>query len=224
MKILAFDLSTACTGVAGVELDGTTIRFLQTFSIVPAVDKKQIIKNLGFEPSKQYINSANAQKLLSYVKHSGERVSKTEKKSRDVAVRNAINGAIKQDLAVKLNELMQSFSPDLVLAERNEAFHGVLTTKLLAETRGILEGATGSIPLLSYSVVKIRSQLHLTSVIDAYISSIQDASELSGVDKITKYAIKHYLEEKYHIQCQNTDESDALAVFDYYYETEVKQP
>ena len=222
MKLLSFDLSTACTGVTGAELDGKRIAFLKTFSVVPSVDKKQIIQSLGFEPSKQYIESAKQQKLLSYVKYSGESVSKTEKKQRDVAVRNAINTEIKQDLSVKLNLLIEQFHPDLILAERNESFHGVLTTKLLAETKGILEGAAGAIPVQSYSVIKIRSKLDLTNIINQYISSIKDASELSGMDKITKHAIKYHLERKYGIQCQNTDESDSLAVFDYYYETEVK--
>lgn len=222
MKILAFDLSTACTGVTGAELDNEAILFLKTFSVAPSVDKKQVIKSLGFEPSKQYIESAKQQRVLSYVKYSGENVSKTEKKKRDVSVRNAINAAIKQDLSVKLNELIHSFRPDLILAERNESFHGVLTTKLLAETRGILEGAAEATPIQSYNVVKIRSKLDLTNIIHQYISSIQDAQELSGMDKITKHAIRYHLENKYNIRCQNTDESDSLAVFDYYYETEVK--
>ena len=222
MKLLAFDLSTACTGVTGAEFNDKEIIFLQTFSIVPSVDKKNIIRNLGFEPSKQYVESAKSKNTLSYVKYSGEKVSKTEKKKRDVMVRNAINTEIKQDISVKLNHLIETFRPDLILAERNESFHGVLTTKLLAETKGILEGAAGAIPVQSYNVVKIRSHMDLTNIIDQYIKSIKDASQLSGVDKITKHAIKYYLERKYHIKCQNTDESDSLAVFDYYYETEVK--
>ena len=222
MKLLAFDLSTACTGVTGAELNGKDIVYLKTFSIVPCVDKKKTISSLGFEPNKRYIESARSQRILTYVRFPDENVPKTEKKKRDVAVRNAINAGLKQDLSVKLNHLVQSFCPDIILVERNESFHGVLTTKLLAETKGILEGAAGSIPVYSYNVVKIRSEMDLTTITKQFIDSVQDASVLSGVDKITKHAIKHYLEKKYNIQCQNTDESDSLAVFNYYYETEVK--
>lgn len=223
MKILSFDLSTTCTGVVGAELNNDKITFIKTFSIVPKIDREAVILKLGYLPSKRRIHLKSGTTIQSYVRPQNDHVTKTEKKKRDVEVRNATNSAIKQEMSIGLNQTISSFNPDLILVERNESFKGVLTTKLLAEARGILEGAAKEVPIKSYNVISVRSHLDLATLVQQYVDSLADASQLSGMTHITKYAIKHYLEKKYKINCNNTDESDALAVFDYYYETEVKK-
>ena len=183
---------------------------------MPVVNRELIITSLGYLPHKTKVSAGSA-----YVRTKDEKISKAIKKQRDVEVRNAINSAIKRELSLSIAEAVKNFKPDLILVERNESFHGVLTTKLLAEVRGILDGIAADIPIKAYNVTKIRNRLDLARLVSNYISSLPDASALSGEKHITKRAIKKYLEDKYNARCSNTDESDSLAVFDYYYETEV---
>ncbi|MGN1093080.1 MAG: hypothetical protein ACI4RS_05440 [Monoglobaceae bacterium] len=216
MKIMAFDLSSACTGVTFADINNENIIFLKTFSIRPEVSKTSVAKKLG------YIHSENVATtgIRSWVKSGGEIVSKTEKKKRDVEVRNAINAEIKKYISTELQKSIDNLNPDLILVERNESFNGVLTTKFLAEIRGILEGVATKQPIIQYSVAEIRKKFDLAKMTQEYVSKLTP-SQVKKEKDITKNVIKEYLEHKYQIHCANTDESDSLAVFDHYYEKEV---
>lgn len=216
MRIMAFDLSSACTGVTFADLKNKDILFLKTFSIRPEVSKTSVAKNLGYLHSENIATTG----IRSWVKSSGEIVSKTEKKKRDVEVRNAINAEIKKYISTEIQKSIDSLSPDLVLVERNESFNGILTTKFLAEIRGILEGVATKQPIVQYSVAEIRKKFNLAEMTQKYVSNLTP-TQMKKEKDITKNALKEYLENKYHIRCANTDESDSLAVFDHYYEKEV---
>lgn len=219
--ILAFDLSSARTGCVCASLDDKEIKFMDTFSVSPSVNRHGIISGLGFLPQKQTL-SKKGKKMSFYAKSHGEQITQAEKQKRDVLVRNTVNGIIKKEISSAFKKVVENIKPDLILVERNEAFNGVLTTKFLAEIRGILEGVAVEQPILQYSVSEIRKKFNLAKMTREYIKSLDNPKYIQGKKDITKLVIKDYLENKYSIRCGNTDESDALAVFDHYYETEVK--
>ena len=218
MKIAAFDLSSVCSGVTFADLKGENIIFLKTFSIQPHFSMNEAAKSLGFLHSEKIPTT----QIRSWVKESGEIVSRTEKKKRDVAVRNALNAQIKKYISIEIEKTVKNLMPDLILVERNESFNGVLTTKFLAEIRGILEGVATEQPIIQYSVAEIRKKFDLAQMTQEYVKQLSPG-QMRGQKDITKTVLKNYLEEKYGVQCANTDESDSLAVFDHYYEKEVKK-
>lgn len=214
--ILAFDLSSKCTGCTAAILKQQQIQFLKTFSIYPHADTEQCAQELGFLRSKRKVH-IGSKDVNCYVKSAQEKISITEKKRRDVLVRNAVNMKLKESLAKSIRKVVSEFQPSLILVERNEAFHGILTTKLLAELRGILDGIIAGIPIIQYSVTEIRKPYPLAEMTRKYVAQLSNPTELAGNKDITKSVIKDFLEKKYRIRCANTDESDSLAVFDTYY-------
>ena len=217
MKVLSFDLSSVSTGITFADIKDGKIIFIKTFSIVPKVSKTESAKDLGFLTSEKNEKT----NIRSWVKFKGEVVSATEKKKRDVAVRNECNAKIKKHIASEITEIINGVQPDLILVERNESFNGVLTTKFLAEIRGILEGAAVKQPIIQYSVSEIRKKFDLAKMTKEYVAKLLP-KELKGKKDITKCVLKDYLEQKYNVVCSNTDESDSLAVFDHYFEEVVR--
>ena len=114
-----------------------------------------------------------------------------------------------------VREAFDKVKPDLILVERNESFNGILTTKLLAEARGILEGACAGATIKQYSVSEIRKGIDLVGLTRNFVNKLADLGQPFPKD-ITKSALKLYIEEKYSISTANTDESDACMVFDCY--------
>lgn len=216
MKILSFDLSLTQTGVTFADVnDRNEVVRLSTVSIVPVADEEKLIKDLGFLRSKRKVATKGGNSYWAYVLNQDESVSYSEKKKRDVAVRNAINMAKRGSLANQIRLLFDKISPDLILVERNESFNGILTTKLLAEARGILEGACVNVPIKQYSVSEIRKGVNLVDLTRDFVSKLADSGAPFPTD-ITKSALKHYVEAKYNVSVKNTDESDACMVIDCY--------
>lgn len=216
MKILSFDLSLTQTGVAFAEInDKNEVVKISTVSIVPFADEEKLIKDMGFLRSKHKIITKSGNTYWSYVLSQNEIVSHTEKKKRDVAVRNAINMAKRNSLAKQIRLLFDKVKPELILVERNESFNGILTTKLLAEARGILEGACSDVPIKQYSVSEIRKGINLVELTRNFVNKLAETGSPFPAD-ITKSALKNYVEIKYNISAKNTDESDACMVIDCY--------
>ena len=216
MKILSFDLSLTQTGVAFAKIDDNkSIVHLSTLSIVPLANAEIEISELGFLRNKRRITTKNGGSFWSYVTKPDETVSYAEKKKRDVAVRNAMNMSKRRSLAQQIKLLIDKVQPELILVERNESFNGILTTKLLAEARGILEGACSGTPIEQYSVSEIRNGINLVNLTRKFVAKVASTNSSFPKD-ITKSALKHYVENKYGITTANTDESDACMVLDCY--------
>lgn len=216
MKILSFDLSLARTGVAYAEINNIyEVLQMSTVSIIPSANEEEIIRDLGFLHNKRKITTKGGDSFWSYVSTPGEIVARTEKKKRDVAVRNSINMAKRSSLAQQIKLLCDKIQPELILVERNESFNGILTTKLLAEARGILEGACSGTQIKQYSVSEIRKGVNLVELTRDFVSELADSGAPFPTD-ITKSALKHYIEKRYNISVSNTDESDACMVIDCY--------
>lgn len=216
MRVLSFDLSLTRTGVVFAEIDeDKKIKKMSSVSIIPTVNENKVIKGLGFLSSKHQVSTKRGGSHWSYVKNTHETPTYPEKKKRDVAVRNAINIKKRESLAQQIKLLFDKVQPELILVERNESFNGILTTKLLAEARGILEGACVGADIKQYSVSEIRKGIDLISITKDFINSIADTGKPFPKD-ITKSALKYYVEKKYKITLSNTDESDACMVIDCY--------
>ena len=216
MKVIAFDLSSVCIGCCIAELkDDKTVRIFST-PIIPKHDTN-IISSLGFLKSKHRIKDKN---YISYVKYSGELVSEKEKKKRDVMVREAMNKSVLNDISKQLSEVITTIKPDLIIMEKHAIFNGILTSVLLAKIAGILIGVAGdnNIETREYPVKEVRSILDINKITGEYISN-KTPDDLLKVPDITKDAIREYFEKIYGVSFQTCDESDACAVFHYWYKT-----
>ena len=215
MKILCFDLSLTCTGVAFADVDDNgAVNKMLTVSIIPDADEASAIKKLGLL-RKREIKTKSGGGYRAYVTTTDEKPTYAEKKKRDVMVRNTVNMEKRASLAEQIKRLIDGTDPELILVERNESFNGILTTKLLAEARGILEGAGVGIEIKQYSVAEIRKGIDLITLTREFVNEVADKGVAFPKD-ITKSALKRYVEKKYNIVCNNTDESDACMILDCY--------
>ena len=202
MIVLAFDLSSVCIGVFVAEIRSDKVLKASSCPIIPP---KFNVEELGFKKTK--VNNC-------YIKYKDEVVSKTEKKRRDTLVRRSKNDFIKKKISEDITNIVTNISPDLILAERNQIFNGVLTSVLLGEIMGVLEGIAGglSIPLEKYSVQEVRKDLNVSKLVKEF-SKIHDVTKYKDV---TKAAIAEVMSERYDIEFSTCDESDACVVFDYW--------
>ena len=211
MRVMAIDASSVCSGIVVAEIDNKgEVSRIGSASIIP---KKFSPTLLGYKASKANING-----YKSYVKKGENFVSKTEAKRRNAEVRHARNDFKAKTISSQLNTLISKISPDIVVIEKNRTFNSVLTTALLAEVMGCVEGVCGAndIDLIKVTVEAIRKELNAPKLVKEFCE-IKTVEELSSYEDITKEAIKDYLEYIYNFRMANTDEGDACAVFHYYY-------
>lgn len=218
MKVLAFDLSSSCVGVLGAVTDKKEVKKIKSHPIKP---KRFDVSELGFLKTKQKIKSKKSE-FPSYVKYSGEIVSREEKKKRDSLVRHAKNDFVKREIVKEISFLVDKINPDQIIAEKNEIFNGVLTSVLLGEIMGCLEGICGTfdIPLLKIPVQEARKPYNPAKLTRDFAKS-SSPEFIRSVDDVTKEAFRWYMEGKYDhlgLKFQTSDESDACVVFDYWFE------
>ena len=218
MKVIAFDLSSVCIGCVIAEVEDKEVTKIASCPIIPKKDTNIPIK-LGFLKTKQKCENG----LNSYIRYKGETVSKAEKKKRDSLVRESQNKQILDDISNKLSDVITSLKPDIVIMEKHAIFNGILTSVLLAKIAGILIGVAGDNHIITreYPVSQIRKRYNLVKMTREFVST-QTPESLSKIPDITKAAIGLYLSNKYNITFQTYDESDACAVFDYFFEEELK--
>lgn len=214
MKIMAFDLSSVCIGCVVAKLDNHKIEKIASAPIIPKKDSDIPLK-LGFIRTKHKCENG----LTSYVKYSGENVSKAEKKRRDVLVRDTQNAYILENISKELSDVITAISPDKIVVEKHAIFNGILTSVLLAKISGILIGVAGDngISVSEYPVKEVRSIYNLPELTKEFIKT-KKPEDLIKIPDVTKASIGFYLSKKYGITFKTYDESDACAVFDYYME------
>jgi len=220
MKIISFDLSSACIGVTVSEIDGETIIRVLSAPIMPP---NYSPTELGYMHSQKYLPAGRDGTLLNTYWMEGETsISKSEKERRDVEVRTARNNFIKDDISRQISSFIQNVVPELVIAEKNKIFHGILTSVLLGEIMGILEGVAGTygIPVLKYDVQVARAP-HNTSRLVMEYASRHTESELRALPDVAKAALREKMVAKYGaygFAPQTDDEGDSCVVFDYWFE------
>lgn len=214
MRIMAIDSSSVCSGIvlADTLKDGSVLKV----GSAPIIPSKFDVTTLGYLKTKKKMPNG----FLSYVRNKDETVSKTEAKKRNVEVRHKQNNHKAKDIGSQLSYLIEHTKPDLVLIERNRIFNSQLTSVLLGELMGIVEGVCAScgIDLEKFTVEEMRKSINSTKLVKEF-SQKKTEQELFSMGDVTKEAIKDYMVEiygKFGFNPTTLDESDACLVFHYW--------
>ena len=214
MRIMAIDSSSVCSGIvlADTLKDGSVLKV----GSAPIIPSKFDVTTLGYLKTKKKMPNG----FLSYVRNKDETVSKTEAKKRNVEVRHKQNNHKAKDIGNQLSYLIKNTKPDLVLIERNRIFNSQLTSVLLGEVMGIVEGVCAScgIDLEKFTVEEMRKSINSTKLVKEF-SQKKTEQELFSMGDVTKEAIKDYMVEiygKFGFNPTTLDESDACLVFHYW--------
>lgn len=214
MRIMAIDSSSVCSGIvlADTLKDGSVLKV----GSAPIIPSKFDVTTLGYLKTKKKMPNG----FLSYVRNKDETVSKTEAKKRNVEVRHKQNNHKAKDIGNQLSYLIKNTKPDLVLIERNRIFNSQLTSVLLGEVMGIVEGVCAScgIDLEKFTVEEMRKSINSTKLVKEF-SQKKTEEELASMEDVTKEAIKDYMVEiygKFGFNPSTLDESDACLVFHYW--------
>lgn len=223
MRVLNFDLSTTCIGAVAVDISDASgkISLMKSCPIVPG---KFHPTGLGFEKTKKKVRASRNSKetISSWVRKGEEIVSASEKRRRDVAVREAQNLFLLTDLGASMGKLVDGVAPHIINVEQNAMFNGILTIELLAKLLGVLLGvaATRCIPVNQFKVVTVRARWDPAKLVREF-SKRHSAEQLKAFPDVTKAALRAAAAEKYGqfgLCLRTDDESDACIVFDYWYE------
>ena len=213
---MAFDLSTNTIGVVAATVEGKTVQMIRSCPIIPPrVDATQ----LGYLYSKKKMPTPRGKSVNTYVRPGETTVTEAEKKRRDVEVRHHKDIQVLTHIGGQIDQLVRAVRPDLILVEQNCIFNGILTSVLLGKVMGTLLGVAGalSIPCREYPVQVVRKHLDPFTAVQA-LARRMDPDEYMRIPDKTKRALRLILEEKYGIQFQTDDESDACVVLDYWIE------
>lgn len=212
MRIMAIDSSSTCSGIVIADAKEDKIKI----GSAPIIPSKFDVTTLGYLKTKKKMPNG----FLSYVRDKDETVSKTEAKKRNVEVRHKQNNHKAKDIGRQLSYLIKNTKPDLVLIERNRIFNSQLTSVLLGEIMGIVEGVCAScgIDLEKFTVEEMRKSINSTKLVKEF-SQKKTEEELASMEDVTKEAIKDYMVEiygKFGFNPTTLDESDACLVFHYW--------
>lgn len=218
-RVLSLDLSSVCIGALFCTIDDEgKITKMQTSPIVP---KPFSAESLGYFKSKKQITSGK-DTVTAWVKPGEEKITKVEKKRRDAEVRAAKDKHLIGYISSTLGRMVDLLQPTLILVEKNEIFNGILTSVLLAKIMGSLQTicALKNIPFEEIRVRQVREAYDIKTMSRDYLKYMEENGVKTFTD-MTKEAIGHYLKNKYsqfNISFLSNDESDAVAVFDHWYE------
>ncbi|MEG0728199.1 MAG: hypothetical protein RR420_01115 [Anaerovoracaceae bacterium] len=222
MLVVSFDLSSSCIGVLLTRIEDGKIIKCDSCPVVPS-NSSNIRERFGFMSSKKRLPTRSGKLINTWWRKGEESISQTEKNKRDREVREYVNNCILSDISFKLGAIINTTNPDLILVEKNAAFNGILTTKLLAEVMGILVGISGnaSIPVIKYPVNQVRSILDVSKLTTILRDELSE-EEMMSLPDVTKRAIGNHLSKIYNINFSTDDESDACAVFHYWWTQDYK--
>lgn len=224
MIVMTFDLSSTCIGVTFAQInDDKKITYGQTLAIIP---KKLDPREYGFTTLAPKQIASGGKNFKGYLKPDEFSISHQEAKNRSAYLKTQMHSFLLRDIAKQCGLYLNKIKPDVVCIERNSSFGGVLTTKLLAEIAGGIYfycGATNT-KMFDYHEATVRARIRKDITEFSYVS------ELNGMQAIdTKWEIycrlRAYFQKEYPLLFDfvkmTMDESDSLAVFYYYYVTEV---
>lgn len=219
MIISSFDLSTTCTGALISEIDNND-NIIRVKS-APIIPEKFSPSELGYLNSKKKIVAKNGKVFSAYLKPEEKNISQAEKKRRDIEVRNFRNNKAISEISYNISEIVTNTRPNIILVEKNKIFNGILTSVLLGELMGSLEGVASAngVPVLKIDVETARKIFNLTELTKKYISPM-GYDEICKIPDITKRALRIFMEETYGkkgLRCSTDDEGDAAVIFHYFF-------
>lgn len=222
MIVMTFDLSSTCIGVTFAEIkEGTKITYGRTLPIIP---RRMDPRDYGFTTLQPKKIANKGKEFKGYLKEGEFSISHQEAKSRNSYLKAQMHNFLLRDIGEQCGRFLGKIKPEIVCIERNASFNGVLTTKLLAEIAGGIYfycGAMG-IEMFDYPESTVRARIRRDITEFTY-----EKDGLNAID--TKWEI--YCRLRSYFECtwpglfdfskMTMDESDSLAVFYYYYQTEV---
>lgn len=221
MRVVALDSSSTCTGVVVADIKRNKIVKIGSCPIIP---EKFDISSLGYRKTKKKMKSEDGTEYSSYIKPEESHVSAIEAKKRNVHVRHEKNSHKMKNIGAQLDNIIKYLKPDLIVIEKNKTFNSILTTALLAEVMGLVEGVASAngIAIKKYTVEQVRKNINCAKITSEFAKT-RTPAELSNMSDVTKESIKDYMMQLYQgkgFEPGTLDESDACLVFHYWFENE----
>lgn len=218
MRVMAIDSSSVCTGVVIAEIEEKRIIKV---GCAPVIPQKFDVSSLGFMKTKKRYTSKNGKEYLAYTMPGETYVVESLAKKRNVQVRHEKNNFKVRNIGSQLDNIIKNIQPDIIVIEKNKTFNSVLTSALLAEVMGLVEGvaSANNIPLYKYTVEEVRKSINASKLVKLFAMS-KTPEELASCEDVTKEAIKDYMVVeygKYGFKPATLDESDACLIFHYWY-------
>jgi hypothetical protein len=223
MIVMAFDLSSVCIGVTFGQIDSQTkkITYGKTLPIIP---KRLDPRDYGYTTKDPKKIAFKGKEFKGFLKEGEFSISNEEAKKRTAHLKSSQHNFLLRSIGKQCGHFLAQIKPDVVSMEKNMSFNGILTTKLLAEIAGGLYFYCGSqnIPLFDYNEATVRARIRRDITEFSY-----EKDGLVALD--TKWEIycrlRAYFNEMdptlFNFEKMTMDESDSLAVFYYYYVTEI---
>lgn len=217
MIVMAFDLSSSCIGVTFVQLKGTTIKYLKTIPIIPV---RPSGLDFGYTTKKPKRIAYEGNEFLGYLKEGEFSISRAESDRRKRIMRSLEHSHLLRNIAKQCGYYLEKVNPDVILIEKNKSFNGILTTKLLAEIAGGIYFYSGmrDIAFFDYEEATVRARIRK----DITEFDLEKDGKVAIDTKWEIYCrLRAYFKDLVDFDNMTLDESDSLAVFYYYYVTEV---
>ena len=218
MRVMAIDSSSVCTGVVIAEINN---RRLTKVGSAPVIPHKFDASSLGYLKTKRRYKNKDGKEYLAYTMPGETNVSEAVAKKRNVQVRHAQNDFKIRNIGAQLDMIIKNIQPNIIIIEKNKTFNSVLTSSLLAEVMGLVEGvaSANNIPLHKFTVEEVRKSINSAKLVKMFASH-KTAEELASCKDVTKEAIQDYMLSIYNkngFAPSTLDESDACLIFHYWY-------
>lgn len=220
---MSFDLSSVCIGVTFAQIDERTkkITYGKTMPIIP---KEIDPRDYGYTTKLAKKIAYQGAEFKGFLKEGEFTISQAEADRRTRQMKSERHNRLLRNIGKQCGSFLQKIQPDVIMLEKNSAFNGILTTKLLAEIAGgiyFYAGAFGT-ELFDYNEATVRAKIRRDI---PHFSYEKDGKK--AID--TKWEIFCRLREYFTTEHPGVfdfanmglDESDSLAVFYHYYTTEV---
>ena len=221
MISMCFDLSSSCIGTIFAQTKGEKITSLHRLAIIP---KRPTGVDLGYTTKKQKTIDSNGKSFKGFLKPGEYAISQAEAKRRNAEFKVLEHRYLLNDIGKQVGYYLGKVKPDIIAIERNKAFNGILTTKLLAEIAGGLFFYAGAMKTTFYDVDEATVRARIRKDLPLNRNQVELAVD-------TKYEIysrlrDYFTHEHPHLELDfekmTMDESDALAVFYYLYQTKLR--
>lgn len=218
---MSFDLSSSCIGCAVAKIDKSKVTKMRSCPIIPDTFDP---RSIGFKNKSKKAIPGKSYSSYIYKDEDITKISKAEKKKRDVLVRNHKDSYVLKYISYEMNTLIAKIKPDVILVEKNEIFNGVLTSVLLGKVIGTLHAicSVHDIPIQERKVQSVRKKYNLPMRVSVFCRD-KDKEELTSIPDITKRVIRDMLQKKYAytgVKLSTDDEGDAALLIDHFVEYE----